>query len=665
MRRRLDKDDRGIALISVMICVMLSFLLSATILRISLLSYIQKGVAKQAAATFYENESFMDDMKMGLQQKAAVAFSNAFTTSQSVFLNNFENALFSGVSGSSKQEKLQKALAAMIVNGEENKKVVVTVGNGTVADSDLFISEGNGEIVIKDVCIKYTDETNDGYYSEIKTDIRIRSPFYTVTTTPAGGGYTMLAGGGTQATSGDSQDSMLRQYGNYYSGYQSGTYSEATGRGVAKALSVEGDALLWFDGDDVTINGDVYISDNAKLIFLGKKVTIRGTVYVGKKAKLIIGNTTNFWCRDIVMTVKVNNEEVTKKASTDTYAGGASYPHIPYPKKGAYEGKPQSDVEDFDFNGNETDASTSYWQNGVQVQDKADAWHSVYISDKSNVGADLKANLTEVSFTGNGGISPANNITITDKAGTTTADKTKTNPVKNTTIGSESYDQEFLKVVDIYWFLNASSLSNHCDRPEKLAKASQVEDGDSSGETGNLKTNQPKFYFKTGVSLDQNSFDQVPGQNGFGTLGATVTVGTPPSVYNVGKHFILANSTVTFNDQNMTQDCYVVCISPKVVIMKPKDGGIMSIKPLEQATGVSSNQYKSFIDSVGLLLVQKANASYTSYGIVNNFFKGGIKSLYAQSGDGPAEEQIVTVTATDKAKNKSVEIVSFENWEKK
>ena len=68
MRRRFQKDNQGVALISVMICVMLCFLLSATIMRMSMLSYLQKGISKQSSSTFYENESFMDDIKMGLQQ---------------------------------------------------------------------------------------------------------------------------------------------------------------------------------------------------------------------------------------------------------------------------------------------------------------------------------------------------------------------------------------------------------------------------------------------------------------------------------------------------------------------------------------------------------------------------------------------------------------------
>ena len=92
MRRRLKEDNRGIALISVMICVMLSFLLSATIMRVSLLSYLQKGVARQATSTFYENEAFVDDIKLGVQQKVAIAFASSSSKSQATFLANFKSA---------------------------------------------------------------------------------------------------------------------------------------------------------------------------------------------------------------------------------------------------------------------------------------------------------------------------------------------------------------------------------------------------------------------------------------------------------------------------------------------------------------------------------------------------------------------------------------------
>ena len=146
MRRRLKEDDRGIALISVMITVMLSFLLSATIMRVSLLSYLQKGVAKQSTETFYENESFVDDIKMGVQQKVATAFANSSSKSQTSFLNNFKTALLSaGTPSASEKTRLETALKSFITNTDTLKVVSVKVdGEGGV----LFKQEGDGEIVI-------------------------------------------------------------------------------------------------------------------------------------------------------------------------------------------------------------------------------------------------------------------------------------------------------------------------------------------------------------------------------------------------------------------------------------------------------------------------------------------------------------------------------------
>ena len=121
MRRRMKEDNRGIALISVMICVMLSFLLSATIMRISLLSYLQKGIAKQATTTFYENETFVDDIKLGVQQKVAMAFANSSSNSQASFLANFKTALLAAGTGGTEKAKLESALASFIQNSEALK----------------------------------------------------------------------------------------------------------------------------------------------------------------------------------------------------------------------------------------------------------------------------------------------------------------------------------------------------------------------------------------------------------------------------------------------------------------------------------------------------------------------------------------------------------------
>lgn len=672
MRRVKKNDDRGIALVSVMICVMLCFLLSATILRISLLSYLQKGIGKQAASTFYENETFMDDIKMGVQQKVAAAFSDCFTnkSERDVFLTTFVSKLCldggvtvtTSTSEADKREAIAKAFRSYIVTGAANTIKVVSVTVDGATDGSAFVQEGDGEIVIKNVRIEYEDKSKGGYVSSIKTDIRVRTPFYTVTTTESNGGYSMLAGGGTQATSGDAQDSLFKQMGNFYSGYQAGTYSTTSGRAVATALTISGEAIVWFDGDDVTINGDVVMSDNTKLVLVGKSVTVRGTIYVGKHAKLIIGKNTELVCRDIVMDVKNSDgDEVSVHVATDDYTGTAEYPHVPYPKKGNYAGKLQSDYEDLDYNGNEADSTFDY---GGPKTDKADAWQCVFICSKDNVGADLQGTTTEISCSG-GSITPSNKITLTDKSGTAAADIAKTTPNKNTPIGSRDYDQEFLKVVDIYWFLNGCTSSvagNYVSRPEKKIKSGMYDEGNSSSESGTLKTNQPKFYLKSDYTDRNTSMDSGPNQNNWGAMDATVTVGNPPDVYNVGSHFILANNTVTFNDQNTSQDCYVVCISPEVVIMKPKDGGIMSIKPLREKPGKTFDQYKEFIDAVGLTVVQK-DANYTSYCITNNFFKGGIKSLYADNSESTGT-QTVTVTSLDQSKNQSADVVSFENWEK-
>ena len=151
MRRRLKEDNRGIALISVMICVMLSFLLSATIMRVSLLSYLQKGVARQATSTFYENEAFVDDIKLGVQQKVAIAFASSSSKSQATFLANFKSALLGVGTGSTDKAKLESALKGFITNSETDKVISVSVdGEG----GNLFIEEGEGEYVFKNVRVE-------------------------------------------------------------------------------------------------------------------------------------------------------------------------------------------------------------------------------------------------------------------------------------------------------------------------------------------------------------------------------------------------------------------------------------------------------------------------------------------------------------------------------
>ena len=709
MRRRFQKDNQGVALISVMICVMLCFLLSATIMRMSMLSYLQKGISKQSSSTFYENESFMDDIKMGLQQKVAVAYAECATstTGRDAFVDTFAAKVYAagglasttGATDAQKKAALEAALKTFIQTGAEADVKVVSLSIDTTS-GDFFVTEGDGEIVIKNVRIGYTDQTTGGYISNIKTDIRIRTPYYTVKSTPISNSrYSMIAGGGTSAFSADGQDTVLHVSGSYYSGYENPNMSTNSGYGgtaarpVATAMKVGKGSLLYFtesaeekatritknkETNSVVFNGDLYIEPGARLVFLGGTVVVRGTIYIEsgyvtvkesrapdweykdhtdwKEGQLVVSNETTLVCRDIVFK---SGNTISGKVSDGNYSGTHTIEHLPYPKKPQYN-KSQGDKPDTDYDGQGKFFICTTARNSIVVGDGT---------------TDLRGHVVEASYS-NGTVTQSGKIKLTD-TGRYTGDSSvpSTDPVKNVKKSDGNYyDVEYCGIVDIEWFLKGMSQSGYTAPTANAIKvADSIEEkASSSNETDTLlNSNGDKFYWKngTGTTNDSNGGGEEQGNQEIGAMTIRVCIGNHDSMLstsNVANYFYLTTHAISFNDMNWNQDVKMVMLSPQKVTMKPKDGGIVRMIPMKQ--GLTDAQYKTFIDKVGLHLTKSDGdtVTYNQYNIVNNYFVGGIKSLYASvDSDGHTSQSTsIEVTTVDMDKNRSLDVVSFENWEK-
>ena len=71
---------------------------------------------------------------------------------------------------------------------------------------------------------------------------------------------------------------------------------------------------------------------------------------------------------------------------------------------------------------------------------------------------------------------------------------------------------------------------------------------------------------------------------------------------------------------------------------------------------------QAFFDSLGRQLMGQSSLGIDAQ-TINNFFVGGIKVFYedSQGGSGGSGQ---SVTATDKEMNATLDIITFENWEK-
>ena len=663
MRRRMKEDNRGIALISVMICVMLSFLLSATIMRVSLLSYLQKGIAKQATSTFYENETFVDDIKLGVQQKVAMAFANSSSTSQANFLANFKSALLAAGTGGTEKAQLESALAGFIHNTDTMKVVSVTVeGEGGV----LFKPEGEGEYVIKNVRIEYTDNTKDGYVSNIKTDIRIRSPFYVITTSNTSGGYSMFAGGGfTINPSSTAKPCVLHMKGDIYIGFDNSdsrktTVSTTKGSEnytlLTNAMASEWvkDACVQFESAaNVTINGDVYVRGHSRLVILSGDVDVRGKIYVSSTSCLIVSTSAKLTCQDIVL----GCSDSSSYSGGDSISDGYDLGNTDSVKKVFTKLPETCDSHDKDqwwtgscgglylWDGSKAErvykVTTSRSTANAQVAKVDSAGNIVYGADGKRVMESLAYEVQKVnSFTVSTKNRTAASVSCINLKTMNYPDRMVSRTIDGTTY---NFDVEFVKLVDVEYYIRGTKGTPSIDGASKLTNHPTNSDGS--------KWNAPY----TTTSGDGRWRDIV-GQ------GLNIHINTMVGyveIANSGSHFFMPSygSEISFNDQNTNQNCFGVYISPGKMVGTAKEGNAY-ISSLLSLVDDHYDTMKAYFDAVGQTVLP--GDADMKYRVVNNMFNGGIKIFYEGGGSGGGG----VIVTHDEVKNKALEVVTFENWEK-
>ncbi len=674
MRSQFRKDNRGIALISVMICATLCLLLSATILRVSLLSYRQKAISKQAASTFYENEAIVDDIKMGLQAKVATAFAVSSTTSRANFVTNFKASLLSdgGAVGSDK-DKIEKALKSYLTGYDPDstiKDISVTVegysDGGTIKYFDESVA---GEIVIKNVRIRYTDLERGGYVSEVKTDIRIRSP-YVSESTSSSGGYSMFAGSGFSVTGdGAKATAQLDIIGDIYIGYDPSTEVLSGGK-VVNALAMDcgrATSVYWTEESSITINGDIRIDNRSNLVILSKNVDVRGTIYVSKNSNLIIAKGAKVKCKDIVVETTITEELSPGSYYTwhDNWNGGDL---MTEPTIQQWEGSRYTKI----LHGTATivysgkSLSSNYNSGNADVINHLPVgWDTQDINDPhlyNNQGN--KSGLFVWDGTKATRVNKVTNKTVSSLPGLTLDSSNYAHPRVKKTIDSVDYyfDEEYVGLIDVDYFVRYVKKCPEAFEPKKQMTTDQ------------FSVNGAKYKANNGVTLGSISqggatrhqdYNCGPGK----TVDVEVMVGKVQTMNRSDSngqvkncHFAIGMEDVPLcaNDNNGGAQSVGIYITPGKMTCAAREL-CSSIRSLtDMATNKSYAQ--TFFDNLGRQLMGQSSLGIDAQ-TINNFFVGGIKVFYedSQGGSGGSGQ---SVTATDKEMNATLDIITFENWEK-
>ena len=529
-------------------------------------------------------------------------------------------------------------MKGFIANSETDKVISVSVdGEG----GNLFIEEGEGEYVIKNVRVEYTDNTKDGYVSKIKMDIRIKSPFWKQTPS-SGNGYSMFAGGGLTFGAQAPKNAIIKISGGVYVGYETDNASDSrvayTGTGSNKKLTnapslvaTQLDSILLEGEGDVTINGDIYISGNSNLVILTSgNVDIRGKIYCSKNSHIIINKNTKVTCQDII--VYSNGSEKKSITASDSYGDTHSdnINWLPQPT---------------DWSGSGTGNDRNI--NGVTHKEYEWAWgkytnqySGLYVWNGSKAEHVIGNYSTKLP-----------NLTINSTNYPTPNTEYKLNGVSY-----GKFDQKFQEIMNMEYYVTYFSHSDNKRNP--------------IDEVLNPRVSGNQLDFGTGTTLSGQAmsfqYEYAAGQkhNVVVEIGNGVQQST-----NTGWIFIVGgtNQNITLNDLNSGQTAIGTCITPKKVVANAREqiSIIASLAEMSQGTKLVNGEQvpyaNIFLERLGRQYLDVNGSVANKYRIVNNLFNGGIATFYKTT---TGSTQTGSTSVVDDVKNKSLEVVTFENWEK-
>lgn len=199
------KNNRGAAMIMVIVSIAFIGMLVAMIVYMAYYNYLMKGTDRAAKNNFYSAETALDVINAGLQSDISTAMSTAYVTvmqdaegqTANEMTNDFQTDYFAELLKTSVVDKFDNAQqlctnpsaatkywnvshlttwlekAGMTVSatpGTENSVCIYTAAS----QANLSMIDKKDYITLENVKIVYTDEK--GYVSIVETDIRIKTP---------------------------------------------------------------------------------------------------------------------------------------------------------------------------------------------------------------------------------------------------------------------------------------------------------------------------------------------------------------------------------------------------------------------------------------------------------------------------------------------------------
>ena len=312
MRKKFMKDNRGAALVSIMIAVAFIAILASALLYISFNNFQMKTINYQSKVNFYEAES---DLVV-----ASTAIRNAVYNDASNPMGKLKEVVGYKKDGDIERynpEKIASLVYSSVTPGADPSawnEVVdgkdVTFTAKTLTGSNFIVVDESAEIkkvTLEDIVIKHVDPKT-GATNTITTDLVYRIKQDTKEQDPGGiGEFSILMDSPVSSTS--TYCTRITTYGNVFVG--PGTYQYVSGTNTvdpsaATAMTLTDKTFYTVNGDYMVVFGDIILEDTAVLNIANGNLTVYGDIILRDNASFICSGNLFF-------------PEGTKPNSTDTY----------------------------------------------------------------------------------------------------------------------------------------------------------------------------------------------------------------------------------------------------------------------------------------------------------------------------------------------------------
>ena len=262
---KITRNNKGAAMISVLIAVSFIIILATSLMYMSYMNYLTKGMRYQGTDNFYTDEFALDDLCMTMQQVAAD--STSVSVAIDTLLSDTPHKGVGKVTNGGITTYTNECVASMIQVASQEASISVNTIYDTSVSSNLVVNSNSIQLL----GLEITSTTENGYQTTICTDITL--------TFPNGGlgdldinDFSVIGDSPITVDEGDV----------FFSGC---VYIEGGGRGHT-ALTVNSAGNVHILAPRGIINGDIVINGTGQLSITGV-VTVNGDIYVNDNAVLL------------------------------------------------------------------------------------------------------------------------------------------------------------------------------------------------------------------------------------------------------------------------------------------------------------------------------------------------------------------------------------------